>query len=423
MTITEEVEGWGGGELRFRGLPAELRRLVTTRGFMSAVLVTPIRLPHSVAPAIATITEQMNLGGGGGWIVRGSSDGDGVALTLSGWAEIMSSSNGQTDWGFPLGFTNTALTLAQWQDQLTIGGGLARNGMAVAGAGAPASFTANPDLTGTRVEKIGVIADIFRTSWRVGLDSTDGFPVLDFASIDTLSGGGATPTVIVTPDMPTGMAGAVRVVGGRVRLDVDGSDFVTKSLARTGGGATLAEYLSARSMSASTAAANNPYRHPFGAALGRERRVDTSIEPSKPSAPPGDTTTQAGLTAIATAEIGRFGRIPSRFEVAVDAASVAHIPCGARVWVYDPAVGAVDTSNPRVVGHWPCFPIEMRVTARTVPVTERCGVYLWSMHADTHRVVYDLSDWVVPDTDGSITVAPVTGRTRMAADIVGRQRR
>lgn len=422
MTITEEVEGWGGGELRFRGLPAELRRLVTTRGFMSAVLVTPIRLPHSVAPAIATITEQMNLGGAGGWIVRGSSDGDGVALTLSGWAEIMSSSNGQTDWGFPFSFTNTAHTLAQWQGILTGNGLVARNGLAVAGAGAPATYAADDTRSATRIEKAGTLAAIFRTSWRVRLDSVDGFPVLDFADLDTLAGS-ADARTLVTPEIPTGMAGAVRVVGGRVRLDVDGGDLVTTMHARSGGGATLAEYLNARSVAVSTAAANNPFRHPAGGALGRGRRVDTSVPPATPNPPPDDTETVASLTAIAGAEIGRFGRLAERFEVAVDAASVAHIPCGSRVWVYHPAVGAVDTSNPRVVGHWPCFPIEMRVTARTVPVTERCGVYLWSMHADTHRVVYDLTDWVVPDTDGSITVAPVTGRTRMADDIVGRQRR
>lgn len=422
MTITEQVEGHGSGEVTFSRLPAELRRLVSTRGFMSAVLVTPARLPWSVAPSIGTIVQQMNLGGAGGWIVRASLDGDDVSVSLSGWAELLSSSNGQTDWGYPLGFTNTALTFAQWQDQLTIGGGLARNGLLVAGSGAPSTFAANPDLTSTRVEKIAVIADIFRTNWRVGLDPSDGFPVLDFAPLDTLAGTGATPTVMLTPEIPTGIAGGVRVMGGRVKADIDGADFVTKSVARTGGGSTLAEYLTSRTMSVSTAAANNPFRHPFGASLGRERRVDTSIEPSQPSPPPSDTTTQASLTAIATGEINRFGRLATRFEVSVSGLDVAAIRTGSRVWVWDPTKGAYDTANPRVVGHWPCFPVEMRVTHRSVPVTDRCGVYLWSMHADTHQVVYDLTDWVAPETDGSITVAPTTGRMRMAADVVGRRR-
>ncbi len=422
VAITEEVEAHGSGEVKFVGLPAALRRLVTVNGAMSGVLVTPMRLPHSVAPSIATVATQMNAGGAGGWITRSTVDGDGVAVSLSGWAEIMTSSSGQTDWGYPLGFTNTALTLAQWQDQLTIGGGLTRNGLAIAGAGAPSTFTANPDLTAGRVEKIGVISDIFRTNWRVGLDSADGFPILDFADLDTLAGGSGVRTLI-SPDIPSGVAGAIRVIGGRVRAEIDSTDFVTKSHARTGGGATLAEYLAARAVSVSTSAANNPFRHPFGTALGRERRTDTSIEPAKPSPPPSDTTTQASLTAIAAAEIKRFGRLRTQFSVDVDGVDVAQIRLGSRVWVYQPDIGAIDAANNQVVGHWPCMPIEMRVTARTVPVSAQCGVYLWSMHKDSHRAVFDLTDWVVPDDDGAIIVAPVTGRTRMAADIVGRQRR
>ena len=418
MPITEELEKHGSGVIRLRrSLPAGVRAVLDPDyGGFSHIYVTPQRVRCLLDNATLASIVATNSAGSGGYLMDTTDDGSVVEVRTSGWAEILGDEREQIAWGYAFGLWNAVLTLAGWRDRITGTGLLCGSGTATAGAGAPSMFAQYGDATATQVTMARRVADVFKTNWRVRLSAT-GVPTLDFLPLDSFTATGAFPAALLTPDVPAGANGSLRVLAARGVRESDVSERINRVYAISGD-----DILTAAAVMRQTP--NMPFRTWINYPWQRERNLAANVPLDDPAPPPGDTTTVASLTAIADQELARFGLTRTETSIEVDTSDVALLPIGTRVWVQDIEAGVVDTSNPQRIGHWVTTPVAARIIGRTMPITAHCGVYLVSANTASFGSIVDLSDHVIPDDpgDGRLVVSTTIHRPTLRQDLIGRSR-
>lgn len=223
---------------------------------------------------------------------------------------------------------------------------------------------------------IDYVADLFSADWRVNGDATldAGLPADLFVS---------TPQAAIIRHAE-GWDMGVKALPGSVKLDRDVSDFTTRVV-------TVAEG-NGRTVSVGTADIEpglNPYKDSFGNPVKLTRLVSES------------NTSLINADARAQLQLNNY-TAPSE---SITVTSTTHdirgdIAVGDYVWVYDPEVGLIDYDNEIVFRGDRIWPVKLRVSALSWPVTDGMGVYF---RTGTGEWV-DLSDHVVFDGAGQSTI-------------------
>jgi hypothetical protein len=222
------------------------------------------------------------------------------------------------------------------------------------------------------------VVGIYGAHWRVNPDAT-----VDAGEASDLFP--TTPAAIILPDRPhleTGGANELVSSAGRTITNVDVKDYSTdiELVGETEGS-------SVTTGTATAASGDIPYLDPQGNTLRQHRIINESATSS------GNATDRADL------HLNRFQTVRRDIELlATDTALVGVVRPGDPIYVYDPAVGLVDTSNAVDIAGELHHPIELQLVAIEYPILEtmtvayRAGDGTWTdltpyVRADTRHTV------------------------------------
>jgi hypothetical protein len=375
MTVTERVMALGSWSLRLSpDCPYDIRAGVVP---FSSIIILPQWLPagglsdtQMMASAryhgvVRRPGPQFEIGGTGLALYLGDEEGKGAV-----WATA------QTGVGFSLaswvsGIITTAVN--GWVPPLFVG--------TVTAPGSPATITTTAPRGWSRRATLDSICNLFGVEWRVNSNKT-----LDVAHPDTLYG--ATASTVIARNYEgrdvTGLTG----LRGQLGVSVDYEDWATRVdvLGRSGWGSSGGASATIRDADGQLITWIRPVESPE-TILGNEATLAASL-----------LSLYSGVTRTVTLAADEY-----------DVEGLVQV--GARVAVYDPELGLLDSSNPVHFGGQQIYPVSLRLYGATWPVRQGMGVYCRVHGASAPAVYTDLTPWIVWESGSATLEVGAPGRS------------
>lgn len=169
----------------------------------------------------------------------------------------------------------------------------------------------------------------------------------------------------------------LKALTGAMSTDIDMSDFTTRAILLANGAEAATV-----TATADIAPVKNPYKDLFGNAVVLKRFISESD------------TDAANAPARAQLQLNRFSDAKRAISLSSsDYDLKGDVAVGDYLWVFDPDIGVVDVTNEIMFRGDRMYPMKLRLTEMTWPVTEEMGVAFRDMDGNW----YDLTPYVIPE--------------------------
>jgi hypothetical protein len=169
----------------------------------------------------------------------------------------------------------------------------------------------------------------------------------------------------------------LKAMSGSMSTEIDMSDFTTRAVLLANGAEAATV-----TATADIAPVKNPYKDLFGNALKLTRFISESD------------TDATNASARAQLQLNRFSDAKRAISLSTNDYDLkGDVAVGDYMWVFDPDIGVVDITNELVFRGDRMYPMKLRLTEMTWPVTEEMGVAF----RDQDGNWFDLTPYIVPE--------------------------
>lgn len=380
MTVSERKMGIGSWQLNFnRRVPRSLLDMLdtTTSVGFGHVIITRTRVDPNAITEADLLANASYAGVFREHPTEFTIGGPGLAVWLAD----------EEDKGniYETAKTGGAQTFAAWIADLRPAALTAGTVTAIGGGTFPQQF-----YLATPRQAIDTVCDYFGGEWKI----TPDFKLHAGPQANLFV---TTPKVIVQRN-DNGRDLNVTGIHGQFDTESDLDDYTTRTIVITRGVSGEA------AIGAANTPVTIPYKDPQGNALVMKRLID------------GSQVDAGNGNAVAATQVGRFDDVRRSITLSSDVYDVTgDITVGDTIWVYDPLLNLVDTSNEVIYRGRTIHPIAIRVLGYTWPIRRGMGVYL--RYYNGAGVTYlDLTDYVAWETQDAQIEVGATPRSSDGTD-------